>query len=165
MRRLRRTRSLLALLALLTVFSSAGVAFGGSTASAATCYGAGCTGVDPNTSGCASGAYDLDDIMYVGVRVELRYSSACNAVWTRLTNTDSCSVSPQYRLPLAQIRAYNTSSAPASALVFSRSAAPSGCGNGYVWWSPMAGSFSAYWFRACEAYPADGTPFNCTSPH
>jgi hypothetical protein len=164
MRRLLRTRSVLALLALVTLLSTAGVAVGASSAVAA-CTGSGCNGQDPNVNGCSSGAYDLDDTTYSYIRVELRYSPTCKAVWTRLTSLQTCTVYPQYRLPIAQTRVYSSSSSPWDSPIARWSGAPSGCGNGYVWWSPMAGPFSSYWFRACEANPNDYSVFNCSGVH
>ncbi|MGC9668434.1 DUF2690 domain-containing protein [Planosporangium sp. 12N6] len=45
-----------------------------------------CDGVDPNTNGC-TGTQTIYEFTsnHTGVRVELRYSSACGGAWTRLT--------------------------------------------------------------------------------
>ncbi len=59
-------------------------------ASAASCYGLGCEGKDPNYTGCASDARDLQAVTVrnsngtaVG-KVQLRYSPACRASWSRV---------------------------------------------------------------------------------
>jgi hypothetical protein len=73
------------------VFAAPGVA-----TAASTCYGTGCDGLDPQGMGCAyNGAYLNGYFNYVytersksfadGARVDLRYSTACNAVWGRVT--------------------------------------------------------------------------------
>jgi hypothetical protein len=62
-----------------TVAMNAGPAF------AAGCFGSGCNGLDPQGQGCSPGAATLDEFTRAGTRVELRYSSACNAAWVRFT--------------------------------------------------------------------------------
>jgi hypothetical protein len=61
-------------------------------ASAATCSGYSCDGLDPNTTGCSAGANDTaSTYLYnangsiVGL-LELRYSPSCGTNWTRVTS-------------------------------------------------------------------------------
>lgn len=55
---------------------------------AAACTYNGCSGKDPQTTGCAADARNLADRLNEwGDRMELRYSPSCGAVWTRLTTT------------------------------------------------------------------------------
>lgn len=52
---------------------------------AASCRGGSCTGKDPAAMGCAAGAKTVREFTNVSLRVELRYSSRCRALWTRWT--------------------------------------------------------------------------------
>ncbi|WP_432950923.1 DUF2690 domain-containing protein [Kribbella sp. CA-253562] len=71
------------------------------SAPAASCTWNGCTGKDPQASGCAndavtSPAHDVTFNDRLGTyRVELRYSGSCHAVWVRMTST-SCSAPRAY---------------------------------------------------------------------
>ena len=61
----------------------------GAPARAVGCYGSGCAGKDPSAMGCASDGYTVtyvfvDRLGYME-NLELRYSPACNANWSRLT--------------------------------------------------------------------------------
>lgn len=49
------------------------------------CWGAGCRGKDPQAMGCNRDAITLASVVERGARVELRYSYACNAKWSRFT--------------------------------------------------------------------------------
>lgn len=49
------------------------------------CWGAGCRGKDPQAMGCNRDAITLASVVERGARVELRYSYACNARWSRFT--------------------------------------------------------------------------------
>src|SRR3954468_22073820 len=98
MKRLVRTRALLTLLALVALFSSTTIALSASPA-LALCSGSSCNGGNPNL-GCANDAYDLEVTTYSTVRMQLRYSPTCNAVWTRLTSLQACDGWP---LPTALI--------------------------------------------------------------
>ncbi|MEU2241516.1 DUF2690 domain-containing protein [Streptomyces sp. NPDC018338] len=58
-----------------------------SPASAATsCYGSGCTGLDPATTVCQS---DARTVRTAAWGVELRYSPTCRAAWARKTSGGS----------------------------------------------------------------------------
>ena len=56
----------------------------------AACYGSSCHGLDPNTEGCAAGAYTVSQsnnylwqLGNVHLYVQLRYSPQCAANWSR----------------------------------------------------------------------------------
>lgn len=49
------------------------------------CWGAGCRGKDPQAMGCNRDAITIASVIERGARVELRYSRACNAKWSRFT--------------------------------------------------------------------------------
>ncbi|MFU8853329.1 DUF2690 domain-containing protein [Micromonospora sp. SL1-18] len=51
----------------------------------ATCSGNSCNYKDPQATGCAAGARNLDEWTYRGYRVEHRYSPTCRTVWVRAT--------------------------------------------------------------------------------
>lgn len=76
------------ILALLVTTLSLGTATTGvaSASTTASCSHAGCRGLDPQASGCSSGAYTLDSFTaHWGSYVELRFSPDCGAYWTRIT--------------------------------------------------------------------------------
>jgi hypothetical protein len=96
---LTRKRTLVGVLAtVLVLMATTGtVAHAESTAQAettsvlASCYGPSCAGLDPVAYRCHIDAVTLHDIVINGVsgyryHVEHRYSRACNASWTRLSN-------------------------------------------------------------------------------
>lgn len=61
---------------------------------AASCYGPSCAGLDPESHGCSADAVTLASIVILGASareflVEHRYSSACYASWTRISNRAS----------------------------------------------------------------------------
>ncbi|MCS7060050.1 MAG: DUF2690 domain-containing protein [Anaerolineae bacterium] len=51
----------------------------------ARCWGVGCRGKDPQVMRCNRDAITLAEVVERGARVELRYSPACNARWSRFT--------------------------------------------------------------------------------
>lgn len=58
---------------------------------AAPCTYNGCSGKDPNVTGCANDATNWKTfINNVGDYLELRHSPSCHAVWTRMTVTSTC---------------------------------------------------------------------------
>ena len=75
-----------------TVFGSLAVALGGTllvapAAHAATCWGSGCYGLDPNAAGCGGDAYTAASAQTSQGLVELRYSPSCNANWARISSS------------------------------------------------------------------------------
>jgi len=85
-------RTVAILFAMIAVCGSllvSGPAQASTTTAAVYCYGSSCAGRDPSAMGCASDAYTVDVVFvdrlgrYEGL--ELRYSSACNANWARLS--------------------------------------------------------------------------------
>jgi uncharacterized protein DUF2690 len=71
----------------LAVVSVAALTVGGATsAQAVTCTYNNCNGKNPETAGCSAGSTTLKNFVSTkGVKVELRYSSACHATWTRIS--------------------------------------------------------------------------------
>ncbi len=58
------------------------------TTQAVGCYGASCRGKDPEVMGCGADARTLASVSAPGLyRVDLRYSTRCNARWSRTTLT------------------------------------------------------------------------------
>jgi len=81
--------------AVLTLLATCTISVGLTTSSsAATCTYNGCAGKDPETTGCNSGATTVKNARTeVGYLAELRYSSTCKAVWTRISGV--CLFSPR----------------------------------------------------------------------
>jgi hypothetical protein len=61
------------------------VLLGVAPAHAVSCSGDACSGVDPQSSGCASGAYTATSTSFSGGLLEVRYSPTCKTNWSRLT--------------------------------------------------------------------------------
>ncbi|MEU0680284.1 DUF2690 domain-containing protein [Streptomyces albogriseolus] len=63
------------------------------TAQAASCKGSGCTGRNPQTTGCGADAYTLKGSRVTpaggGPAVELRVSPSCSAAWARIQKANS----------------------------------------------------------------------------
>ncbi|WP_225224433.1 DUF2690 domain-containing protein [Cellulomonas sp. JH27-2] len=59
-----------------------------SSSYAATCTYTGCSGKDPQSYGCSSGATTVREMSYLQVHLELRYSAKCHASWMRYTKTE-----------------------------------------------------------------------------
>lgn len=55
-----------------------------STAYAAGCYRTGCNGKDPNAQGCTGQTLTSKQFLSPEARIDLRYSSVCDANWARL---------------------------------------------------------------------------------
>jgi len=66
---------------------------------AASCYGSSCHGYNPQTMGCSSDAVTVIAGDYSGALVEGRWSSTCNAEWTRTKN-----ISGRYKYAAASSR-------------------------------------------------------------
>ncbi|SIQ55762.1 DUF2690 domain-containing protein [Micromonospora avicenniae] len=89
----RRTRNFLAatVLAASALVASPNAAWAGTAADPDLCRNGGgsgylsCNGKDPNSLGC-TGTTVADGVAKNGVYIELRYSSGCQAYWTRYTN-------------------------------------------------------------------------------
>lgn len=118
-------------------------------ASAAGCYGASCTGRDPQAMGCSSGARTLDSFPVGGVLFELRYSPACNAAWTRANGGPANQFFAQIRGSLSQ-----SGYGPAIGTQVTTS-------------SDWTGMYSyGLWVRACYSYYGEtGTSTTCTVSH
>jgi hypothetical protein len=90
--RMRKSRTALTLATAIIVSSVGIVTMNSIPASAATCSGYGCDGLDPNAAGCSDGANDTaSTYLYsangsvVGL-LELRYSPSCGTNWSRVTS-------------------------------------------------------------------------------
>jgi hypothetical protein len=54
----------------------------------AACWGDGCAGLDPQSSGCSATGYTVESFRaYWGDLVELRHSYDCGAYWTRVSSS------------------------------------------------------------------------------
>jgi hypothetical protein len=108
-------------------------------ASAAGCWAGSCTGRDPVATGCANGSqYTIDSVTDGALRVNLRYSPACYAVWAQ-------AVGNAFYPWGGAVQGYTSRSNPYPAVEYI--AAPPDGGSSY---SLMVG-FN-YWTKACIAY-------------
>ncbi|MGW4797431.1 DUF2690 domain-containing protein [Nonomuraea sp. NPDC004297] len=96
MRTARKHRPItrVAVLAAATLLALSGMPGIGTAATSATCYGDGCGGKDPNAAGCSADARTLAEFTMTGSAgwrflVEMRYSAACHASWTRLSHANN----------------------------------------------------------------------------
>jgi hypothetical protein len=80
----------------MAVVSAAGMVGASQSAFAAACTYNGCSGRDPQTTGCSSDAVTWEDRLNDFLdRMELRYSPSCGAVWVRMTVAQSgCEIRP-----------------------------------------------------------------------
>jgi hypothetical protein len=113
-------------------------------ASAASCYDRGCDGRDPQSSGCSADAYTVasKNITFGGpnglitLPVEIRFSSACQAQWTRLwVPSPSCSA---YGGVCPGVSIYRWAQGSYPAVSYGTSV----IGNPYSW-TPMVGARTA----------------------
>lgn len=116
------------------------------------CYGSSCTGQDPVAEGCSSTVSTIDSVSGGTFTVNLRYSSACNAVWAQAVGVSSS----QYA---GEVLGYTNPSDMYPVV-------------GYITGTPSAqGSYSrmvsfTYWTQSCVAYFASGwETHNCTRLH
>lgn len=69
-----------------------------STASAAGCYRGTCNGKDPDAQGCTGSTMDSRNFLSPEARVDLRYSSVCDANWARLVYSGPFNCCVQFTL-------------------------------------------------------------------
>ncbi|SEQ33181.1 Protein of unknown function [Lentzea xinjiangensis] len=76
---------------ILSVIATAAFLFGmttGNAAAAPACKWQGCTGWDPQSSGCAASGVNMDTrYSQYGSQVELRFSTECRAFWVRIARS------------------------------------------------------------------------------
>jgi len=116
------------------------------------CYGSSCTGQDPIAEGCSSTVSTIDSVSGGSFVVNLRYSSACNAVWAQAVGVSSSQWA-------GEVFGYTSPSGGLPVV-------------GYITGTPSAqGSYSrmvsfTYWTQSCVAYNASGwETHNCTRLH
>jgi hypothetical protein len=123
--------------------------------SAASCYNTTCKGKDPSAQGCGADAYTLTEFTDWPFRVELRYSPACYAAWTRVS-TPSGTPGSYCNTAFAQIRGYDLSTDARKGVYGVQAACP---GQRYTAMWPFSDGVRAcisyYWF--------DADPHVCTA--
>ena len=150
----RLRNPLLAVLMILSVLALTVIA--PSRAFAASCYDATCKGKNPSTQGCGADAYTMDSFVDDPLYVELRYSPACHAAWTRVS-TPSGTQGAVCNTEFAQIRGYDAADVRKG--VYGVQAVCPGQTFTVMW------PFSD-WVRACLSYTwFDGDPYVCTARH
>jgi hypothetical protein len=128
---------------------------GGVSAAAVGCYNTSCKGQNPSTMGCGADATTLAEFTDRPFRVELRYSRACYAAWTRIsspsgTSGDSCNAT------FGQIRGYDIYYDTRKGVYGVQAACP---GSRYTSMWPFSDGV-----RACVSYTwFDGEPAHCTA--
>jgi hypothetical protein len=115
-------------------------------AAAVACSSSSCSGKDPQTTRCSTGATTLTSAQDPWVLVELRFSSACQAVWTRATMRSSLNGGTPYRAALVW---YSCSAASASCRKGWYVTKQDLWDKGDVAWTNMR-PFTPGWFRGCN---------------
>lgn len=123
---------------------------------AVSCTGIACNGKDPQASGCSADGRTLEDITVGSVRLEMRYSNACAAAWTRTTVIQSyCCYSE-----VSEIRAYGARNL---LLRTYRKAWPYPTGSN---WTPMAGNNTTVkGYRSCAVEWQSHVLIECSPLH
>ena len=110
-----------------------------SSASAASCYGSGCTNRDPQATGCSADAYTVDSAPAPDRdfgKGDLRYSPSCGAYWIRAVSwSTSVEISGTV---------YGEASVNGTWVPFWAENAPMVAGG--TSWSPMIGGYPHYEF-------------------
>ncbi|MFF3517986.1 DUF2690 domain-containing protein [Streptomyces sp. NPDC002573] len=96
----------------------------GDTASAPSCSGEGCDGLDPKAAGCADNARTLAKDWAGTMQLEIRYSAGCHTVWAKLTgaavrDTVEIRTSPTRR-QIASVRTGSTKYTPMLPITISK---------------------------------------------
>ncbi|MFJ3298998.1 DUF2690 domain-containing protein [Streptomyces bacillaris] len=110
------------------------------------CRGSSCTGKNPQSEGCGSGARVIDRVQPAGggPEVELRNSSRCSAAWARIQKANS---NWRFKIEIRRGHSYTANASPS-----------------YAAYTRMVGSSNAY--RACvEIYDGRGGSWSCTGWH
>ncbi|MFB6580788.1 DUF2690 domain-containing protein [Streptomyces sp. NPDC056402] len=110
------------------------------------CRGSSCTGKNPQSEGCSSGARVIDRVQPAGggPEVELRNSTRCSAAWARIQKANS---NWRFKIEIRRGNSYTANASPS-----------------YAAYTRMVGSSNAY--RACvEIYDGRGGSWSCTDWH
>ncbi|MBO9555292.1 DUF2690 domain-containing protein [Cellulomonas sp.] len=144
-------------LVVLTLLAGVVVGSAASPAAAVGCYGATCTGKDPQANGCAADAVTVEEFTYYYTRVELRKSAACHAAWTRASNPAGTPPTSCNDMWVAT-RGYD-----ANDVLKGSQIQQTVCGQGSTW-TAMRSYFE--WVRGCVIRVwYDQPPVACTARH
>ena len=123
----------------------------GAPASAHVCYRDSCTGLDPNDAGCSWDARTVQEYNYYGVNYEMRFSSYCDAVWTRVWSPENTSTI------WGQVNGYNCYSKACRWIQYGVQAQAG------TRWTKMIGlrEYSPRIFQTCSAASHSGDPRYC----
>jgi len=138
------------------------VAVTAAPAAAAPCWSTGCNWLDPQNTGCSSGATNLDEFTEFEATIRLRYSSSCNAVWTRWSYSEPQAADGNYGPCPFKVflqAKYNLSDGGLAAEDYV--CTPNYTTGPTAGWTRMLG-FS-YWVRACSQWMSQ--PKQCTAWH
>lgn len=117
------------------------------------CSWASCNGLDPHAMGCDVGASTMDEFTY-SAYFELRYSSTCHAVWTRVTSQ------VDYNTIFGQVRAYQTYPTSLNSPTYLVYGVQARAG---TYWTAMVSY--GYWVRSCASSWFNAVPIACTAVH
>ena len=118
------------------------------------CSWTSCNGLDPHATGCDVGASTMDDFTY-SAYFELRYSSTCHAVWTRVTSQVT------YNTIFGQIRAYQSYPTSVNSPTYLMYGVQARAG---TYWTAMVSY--GYWVRSCaDDWFSTVAPIVCTAVH
>jgi hypothetical protein len=117
------------------------------------CFAIDCTGKDPNEMNCQWDARTLEEFTEEA-RIELRYSNACHAAWTRVS-TSALHGQADCNTAYGQIWAYDREGREFG--VFGQQAQ---CPGPQQAWTQMVGF--GYYVEACIAYFINSYPRHCT---
>jgi hypothetical protein len=152
-------RVLLAVLALAAPFVAAAPA-----QAAPACYRTSCTNLDPQANGCSTAdTRNLDEFTQSEtggqvLRVELRYSPACGAVWTRVTFLNNNWVGEHWRFGVIARWSEPVGGSPDWMRFVNRPTT-----EGQARWTRMH-AFDSDWYAACLSDSTGSITGACTSP-
>jgi hypothetical protein len=104
------------------------------------CKGTACNGLDPQAQGCSSDGRNLEEFFTGYYRVELRYSNACTAAWTRATGDCDAGCLQDH---IVQIRGYGTKG------TLLRKYSKQTVRNGTIWTKMIGNNTTIKGYRSC----------------
>jgi hypothetical protein len=120
------------------------------------CTGTACNGLDPQTQGCSPDGRDLEEFSTGYYRVELRYSNACVAAWTRTTGACDAGCTQDH---VTDIRGYGTKG------VLLRKYSKQTVRNGTIWTKMIGNNTTIKGYRSCLVELFTGDIEDCTPLH
>jgi hypothetical protein len=123
---------------------------------AVSCTGTACNGKDPQAQGCSPDGRTLEEFFTGYYRVELRYSNACAAAWTRATGACDAGCIQDH---VAEIRGYGTKG------VLLRKYSQVTERNGSMWTKMIGNNTTIKGYKSCISELFTGDIEDCTPLH